>query len=218
METIWKGSDRVMDIDNKEFNKFFADRVVKGVDKTKLMTNEQAQEYINKLQSQIMVGKHIVYCPNCKTGILFDKTISRVGYQFHGEAKDCDNPSVECIHTGWSCEIPLKLPSLNEYTTACRKNAYAGAKMKKQTQEDIMWFVKKLPKFDKPIFIRFHWVEGNHKRDYDNIAFGKKFILDALVAAGKLKDDNRNYVAGFKDTFGYEKGEWKVILEIEETQ
>lgn len=114
------------------------------------------------------------------------------------------------------CEIPLKLPSLNEYINACRKNAYAGAKMKKQTQEDIMWFVKKLPKFDKPISIHFHWVEGNRKRDYDNIASAKKFILDAMVKCGKLKDDNRNFVTGFSDTFGYEKGTWKVILEIEE--
>lgn len=114
------------------------------------------------------------------------------------------------------CSIPLKLPSLNEYINACRKNAYAGAKMKKQTQEDIMWFVKKLPKFDKPINIHFHWVEGNRKRDYDNIASAKKFILDAMVKCGKLKDDNRNYVMGFSDTFGYEKGVWKVILEIEE--
>lgn len=208
-----------MDINNKEFDKFFAERVAlykKGIDKNKLMTNKQAEEYIEKLKSRIMVGQHIVYCPNCKTGILFDKTINRVGYQYHGEAKDCDSPSVECIHTGWTCEIPIKLPSLNEYTAACRKNAYVGAKMKKQTQEDIMWFIKKLPKFENPITIHFHWVEGNKRRDYDNIAFGKKFILDAMVKAGKLKDDNRNFVKGFSDSFAYEKNVWKVILEIEE--
>lgn len=140
-----------------------------------------------------------------------------------------DRLTMACESINWSkyklkpnkiakCEIPLKLPSLNEYINACRKNAYAGAKMKKQTQEDIMWFVKKLPKFEKPISIHFHWIEGNRRRDYDNVASAKKFILDALVKAGKLKDDNRNYVAGFRDTFGYEKGVWKVILEIEEVE
>ena len=49
------------------------------------------------------------------------------------------------------------------------------------------------------------------------MCFAKKFILDSMVKAGKLKDDNRNYVAGFKDTFEYGK-ETKVILEIEEVQ
>ena len=45
---------------------------------------------------------------------------------------------------------------------------------------------------------------------------GKKFILDSMVKAGKLKDDNRNFVKGFRDDFEYGKSS-KVILEIEET-
>lgn len=45
--------------------------------------------------------------------------------------------------------------------------------------------------------------------------FCKKFILDSMVKAGKLKDDNRNYVVGFKDDFKYDETS-KVILEIEE--
>ena len=114
------------------------------------------------------------------------------------------------------CKIPLKLPSLNEYINACRRNAYAGAKMKKDTETQIMWFVKRLPRFENPVTIHFHWIEGNQRRDYDNISAAKKFILDALVKAGKLKDDNRNFVKGYTDTFEYQKGVWKVILIIEE--
>lgn len=115
------------------------------------------------------------------------------------------------------CEIPLKLPSLNEYIKAINSNRHEGNKLKQSVQDDIMWFVKKLPKFEKPISIHFHWVEGNKKRDYDNISgAGHKFILDALVAAGKIKDDNRNYVVNTSDSFEYQKGVWKVILKIEE--
>ena len=113
------------------------------------------------------------------------------------------------------CEISMKLPSLNEYINACRSNRFQGSKMKRDLENDIGVFIAKLPKFEKPVKIHFHWVEGNKRRDLDNVAFAKKFILDAMVKAGKLKDDNRKCVTAFTDTFSYEK-DFKVILEIEE--
>lgn len=112
-------------------------------------------------------------------------------------------------------EIPLKLPSLNEYINKCRSNKYAGNDYKQAVQDEIYYFIKDMPKYVKPIKINFHWYEGNRRRDLDNICSAKKFILDALVKYGKLKDDNRNNVCGFTDSFYYGK-EWKVILEIEE--
>ncbi len=112
-------------------------------------------------------------------------------------------------------EIPMRLPSLNQYINECRRNKYAGNKMKQTIQNDIMIFINRLPKYEKPIQIHFHWVEENKKRDLDNVCFAKKFILDSMVKAGKLKDDNRNFVSGFTDTFEYAK-ESKVILEIKE--
>lgn len=112
-------------------------------------------------------------------------------------------------------EIPMKFPSLNQYINECRKNKFAGNKMKQEIENDIMYFINRLPQFKKPIQIHFHWIEGNKKRDLDNICFAKKFILDAMVKAGKLKDDNRKCVSGFIDTFEYGK-ETKVILKIKE--
>ena len=112
-------------------------------------------------------------------------------------------------------EIPMRLPSLNQYIFECRKNKYAGANMKKQIEKDLAWYINKLPRYDKPIQIHFHWIEENKRRDLDNVCFAKKFILDSMVKAGKLKDDNRNCVTGFTDTFEYGK-ESKVILEIKE--
>lgn len=112
-------------------------------------------------------------------------------------------------------EIPMKLPSLNQYINECRKNKFAGAKMKKQIEDDIGWYINKLPKYENPVQIHFHWIEENKKRDLDNVSFAKKFILDSLVKAGKLKDDNRNCVTGFIDTFEYAK-ESKVIFKIKE--
>lgn len=114
-------------------------------------------------------------------------------------------------------EIPMKLPSLNEYIRACRGNRYAGANMKAKVEQEISYYITSLPQYQKTIKIHFYWIEGNKKRDLDNICFAKKFILDAMVKCGKLKNDNRKYVGGFEDSFEY-GSETKVILEIEEME
>ena len=116
-----------------------------------------------------------------------------------------------------SVEIPLKLPSLNEYINVCRTNKYKAAQFKRDTEAEIALFIGRLPKFDNPIKIHFKWIEGSKRRDLDNVSFGKKFILDALVKTGKLKDDNRRFVTGFSESFEYGT-ETKVILFIEEEE
>lgn len=112
-------------------------------------------------------------------------------------------------------EIPLKLPSCNDYINACRYNRYAGAKMKKDIEKEISIYINELPNFNNPVKIKFLWIEGNKRRDLDGICFSKKFILDTLVSQGKIKDDNRKCVCAFEDTFEY-GDEFKVVLEIEE--
>lgn len=111
--------------------------------------------------------------------------------------------------------IETKIPSLNEYIGACRENKYAAANMKKVTEAEIAVFLRRLPTFEHPVYIHFRWIERNRRRDADNIAAGKKFILDAMVKAGKLKDDGRRYVLGFTDEF--ECGNQQmVIMDVEE--
>lgn len=114
-------------------------------------------------------------------------------------------------------EIPLKLPSLNDYIKVCRANKFQASNYKADIETQIGYYLLKLPKFKNPIKIHFTWIEGNKKRDFDNICFSKKFILDAMVRIGKLKDDNRKYVVGFTDTFEY-GDEFKVILDIAEVK
>ena len=115
--------------------------------------------------------------------------------------------------------IPMKLPSLNEYISACkiqRGNWNKGNQLKQGIQSDMIYFLHKLPRFEKPVKIKFIWVSTkSDRRDLDNIAFGKKFILDALQQAGRLSNDNRKHVTGFTDEFIY-GNEYQVILEIEE--
>lgn len=110
--------------------------------------------------------------------------------------------------------IPTRLPSLNDYIRVCRANRYQAAAFKRRVENEISWFIKPLPCFER-VRLHFHWIEPNGKRDLDNIAFAKKFILDAMVRCGKLKNDNRKCVIGFTDSF--EVGDKAaVIVAIEE--
>ena len=84
-------------------------------------------------------------------------------------------------------------------------------------QNDISWHLIRVPRFTNPVWIHFHWIEENRKRDLDNIASAKKFILDTMVNMGILKNDSWRYIAGFNDTFEHGDSN-KVILYIDEEE
>lgn len=89
--------------------------------------------------------------------------------------------------------------------------------MKRKYETEIGYFLLHLPKIRRPVTIHFHWVEPNRKRDLDNVAFAKKFILDAMVKKRVLENDNSKHVTGFTDTF--ELGdEAKVIITVSEVE
>ena len=59
-----------------------------------------------------------------------------------------------------------------------------------------------MPALTDPVVIRFDWHEMGRERDLDNIAAGgRKFILDAMVAAKVLPGDGWRWVRGFRDQF-----------------
>lgn len=111
--------------------------------------------------------------------------------------------------------IPFKLPSLNEYILACRRNKYAGAKMKRDIERNIGWEIKaaKLLPVVNPCIVCMTFVEGNRKRDVDNVESGKKYILDALVSSGILQGDSPKWVAGVPSFTVYDKAP-KVIVQL----
>ena len=96
-----------------------------------------------------------------------------------------------------------KLPSLNDYIEAERTNRHIAAKMKRETDALICWQIKRMKMINRKIRIKFIWYEETARRDPDNVAFAKKFILDAMQKAGKLKNDNSKWIAGFSDDFVY---------------
>lgn len=80
--------------------------------------------------------------------------------------------------------------------------------------------VKQLPKFN--VIKLWYRVFAPSKRlvDTNNIcSIADKFFCDALVEAGKLEDDNYNFLIETRFTFGgIDKGNPRVEVEIEETQ
>ena len=116
--------------------------------------------------------------------------------------------------------INAKLPSLNDYINACRHNRYAGAKFKKDIESLIGLYITKAVKDGelKPIkgsfILEFEWHEKYKRRDPDNVATAKKYILDALQTYGIIENDSPKYVKGFTDSFIYGAAEDKVIILI----
>lgn len=115
-------------------------------------------------------------------------------------------------------EIPGRLPGTNEYQNANRLNRYSGAKMKKQSQQIVEWAIiaAKIKPVSKRVRINITWVEPNMRRDMDNITGARKFIHDALVSQGIIKDDGWKYIAGFSDDFLVDKKNPRIIVELEE--
>ena len=74
---------------------------------------------------------------------------------------------------------------------------------------------KSLHKPTGAVMVRFEWHEKTKKRDADNIASAKKFILDALVKMRVLPDDSRKYVKGFYDVIVDDKTDFVKVELVE---
>lgn len=106
--------------------------------------------------------------------------------------------------TSQSFAIKQRLPGLNEYIHALNINRYKGNALKRETQDAIGWAIKAAhlkPVTEYPVTIFFEWHEKSKRRDLDNIASAKKFILDALQECGILEGDGQKQLVGFSDMF-----------------
>lgn len=114
--------------------------------------------------------------------------------------------------------IPGRMPSLNEYIEAERRNRYVAAQMKSEKQYFAGLYIRKcLPgvHIEVPVYIHYHWYEPNKRRDKSNAcAFGRKVIEDALVQQHVLRDDGWDEIAGFQDHFSVDKDNPRIELEI----
>ena len=110
------------------------------------------------------------------------------------------------------------LPSLNEYTDDNRTHFHKGAKVKKNATRICQVYIQqainkglKLPKL--PMDIKFTWYVKNRRKDKDNIAFAKEFVLDGMIASKLIENDGWAQIGEFRDAFEVDKNE-RVEIEL----
>ncbi len=114
--------------------------------------------------------------------------------------------------------IDGRLDGLNELINANRRNKYAGAKLKRDNESIITNYIKTQcnVKFER-VRISIDWYEKNKRRDFDNIASAKKYILDALVKCEVIPNDGwKNIYPEFTDRFFHDKENPRIEVVIEE--
>jgi len=112
-------------------------------------------------------------------------------------------------------KIDYAFTTLNEYINVERGNKYAAADIKsKETNVAKMSCIGK-QWYQYPCKITFTWHLKDKRKDLDNVAFAKKFILDGLVKAGVLENDNLTKIQAFEDKVVFDKKEY-VEVEISE--
>lgn len=84
--------------------------------------------------------------------------------------------------------IEYDFPNWNDYVKAERANKYLAAKIKKNEKEYIGWTVKEKWTGGYPVELKIRPHYSSKRQDLDN--FRMKGLIDGLVGAGVLKNDN----------------------------
>lgn len=110
--------------------------------------------------------------------------------------------------------IKEEFTDLNTYINKERANRFLGAKVKKDNTEKAFYYFVNLKSIKTPVKFIFHWYLPNYRKDPDNISFAKKFILDGMVKAGFIPNDNLKNISGFGDEFYIDKENPRVEIEV----
>jgi Holliday junction resolvase RusA-like endonuclease len=105
---------------------------------------------------------------------------------------------------------------MNELINLNRSHWSKGAKAKKENTDICeAYFIGKT--YKTPITMKFIWYIAHKNMDADNIASAKKFIIDGMVKAGSINNDNLNHITEFTgDVFIISKELQGVEVEIKE--
>lgn len=113
--------------------------------------------------------------------------------------------------------IPGTLPGLNDYVYSCRANRYSGNRAKRDAEACITPFLPRpVGELRYPVAVSVVWWEPTNRRDVDNVTFGIKFVLDALVSRGLLRGDGRRYVRRITHDVATDRARPRIEVEVEE--
>lgn len=114
-----------------------------------------------------------------------------------------------------------RLPSLNNMISADRSNKHIGAKLKRESLEAVMWYIRAagLKRIDKPVVIHYRFYEENRLRDVGNIIAGAdKVIEDALVKCKILHNDGQSWVRQIDPWVDLDRKNPRIEVELEEIE
>ena len=114
-----------------------------------------------------------------------------------------------------------ELMDLNNFIDKQRANRYGGASAKKKETDKCAIYIKQAMnkglRVDKlPVHLNISWYMRNKRKDKDNIAFAKKFILDGMIQARLIRNDGWKEISGFTDEFHVDKNNPRVEVTIYE--
>lgn len=115
--------------------------------------------------------------------------------------------------------IKGELTDLNTYIKMLNSNRWKGNKAKQDETERVAMEARiarlgPIPSDMYPVKILCKWYSKDRRKDVDNCAFSKKFILDGLVKANILENDSRRYVTELGDEFFVDSKDPRVEVEI----
>lgn len=118
--------------------------------------------------------------------------------------------------------IPGRLSGMNELIAYNRTNVYKGSKLKKDSQQLVMYEINHQLHgihIENPVIMHYHFWEPNSKRDIDNVAsFAMKVIQDALVKCRVLDNDGWKNIRGFECEFDVDQQHPRIDVVIEEME
>jgi len=85
-------------------------------------------------------------------------------------------------------------PTLNDQINSARSHWSKSAATKKKWTNTIALLSKDLPKFPDKVWLELFYSVKTFARDPDNISASRKFLMDGLVMAGVITNDNLTIV------------------------
>ena len=114
-----------------------------------------------------------------------------------------ESPRATARARGRHTRYDRTFPDLNDIVDAYKRHWAAGAAQKRDYTALVrdLAVVTRQPRWHEPVKVMFVWIEEDGARDIDNIRAAAKFVLDGLVEAGVLEDDDLAHVSDLRDRF-----------------
>jgi|SRR6056297_2387254 len=111
--------------------------------------------------------------------------------------------------------VPGVMPGMNEIIDQNKIHWSNYHEIKKDYDDIVSFYAQQQGiKFFEKVKLNITYYMKNKKKDPDNLCAAKKFILDGLVKAGVLEDDNWDIVKEFNETWEVDRENPRVEIEL----